>query len=140
MKSVAAFISGLIFALGLGLSGMTRPSKVLAFLDVSGAWDPSLGFVMVGAVAVFGICHVFIRRRSAPVLDNKFFVPEMKPIDRKLLVGALIFGIGWGLAGYCPGPALVGIATGAWSVLAFVAALIVGMIAHTLAAPRLRKL
>lgn len=127
--NVLAFGSGLVFALGLGLSGMTRPSKILGFLDVLGGWDPSLAFVMVGAIGV----HFFFVRRArkaaSPRLAPRFTWPPEKRIDARLLAGAAVFGIGWGLAGYCPGPALVALATLGPGVLVFVAAMAAGTFA-----------
>ncbi len=128
MKSmVAGFSAGILFALGLGVSGMTMPSKVIGFLDFFGAWDPSLMFVMVGAIAVhFPLYRLFITR-PMPLFDVRFHVPEGKAVDARLLLGAAIFGAGWGLGGFCPGPSLVGIASGALPVLAFVASMAAGM-------------
>jgi hypothetical protein len=129
----SAFACGLIFALGLGLSGMTQPSKVLGFLDVvpgaQGGWDPSLAFVMVGAIGVHAIFVRLARRATAPLFAERFVWPADGPVDRRLIAGACIFGIGWGLAGYCPGPALVGVASASPGVLLFVAAMGVGTVA-----------
>jgi uncharacterized membrane protein YedE/YeeE len=99
--------SGALFAAGLTLSGMTRPSKVIGFLDVSGAWDPSLAFVMVGAIAVHFVLLRLTRHRRAPLFDRAFRAPGTTRVDTRLLVGAALFGIGWGTVGYCPGPSLV---------------------------------
>ncbi len=127
-RDLAAFVSGLVFAAGLVVSGMTNPSKVLAFLDVSGAWDPSLAFVMVGAIAVSAVAFRVAARRSAPVLESRFAVPPAGgPIGRKLVVGAVIFGLGWGLSGLCPGPAVLSIAGGQVGALVFVVAMLAGM-------------
>jgi uncharacterized membrane protein YedE/YeeE len=116
-----------VFAVGLGLAGMTRPGKVLAFLDVRGAWDPSLAFVMVGAIAT----HVLLRRpivaRRAPVLAPRFALPVSRDIDGRLVAGATIFGVGWGLAGFCPGPAITSLAGGHAEPAMFVAAMLTGM-------------
>jgi uncharacterized membrane protein YedE/YeeE len=126
-KSAVAFLSGLIFALGLGISGMTRPAKVLAFLDVTGAWDASLAFVMLGAIGVTAVACRLVLRRAGPVLGGVFQLPRRRDVDRRLLLGAAIFGVGWGLAGYCPGPGLVSLANDhAGSALAFVAAMLAG--------------
>jgi uncharacterized membrane protein YedE/YeeE len=124
---LAALVAGIVFALGLGLSGMTQPSKVLGFLDVAGPWDPSLMFVMAGAV-LFGLV-VFppILRRSHPLFEGSFHLPTRKTIDARLIVGAAVFGVGWGLSGYCPGPAVVSVVTGAPATLVFVASMLVGM-------------
>jgi uncharacterized membrane protein YedE/YeeE len=103
-----AFVAGVLFALGLALSGMTNPAKVIGFLDLAGAWDPSLAFVMAGAIAA----HVVVARWSIkarrPLFDDRFYLPAATAIDRPLIAGAVLFGIGWGITGYCPGPALVG--------------------------------
>jgi uncharacterized protein len=122
-----ALAAGALFGLGLGVSGMTRPEKVLGFLDVTGAWDATLLFVMGGAVATHFWAYRWIRGRAAPPLAERYFVPPGSPIDVRLCLGALLFGVGWGLGGYCPGPAIVSLATGSLSVLVFVAAMLVGM-------------
>lgn len=132
MKSFFAMLAGFVFAIGLGIGGMTRPSKVLGFLDLGGTWDPSLLFVMAGGVLVYAVGYRLVRRRSAPLLDTKFYVPAHAPIDRKLLIGAATFGVGWGLAGYCPGPALTAVATGTIPALTFAGAMLAGMGAYTL--------
>jgi uncharacterized membrane protein YedE/YeeE len=124
--NAVAFVSGIVFALGLGLAGMTRPSKILAFLDVAGPWDPSLAFVMVGAIGVHFVSVRVARRASSPSLAPRFAWPLEKGIDGRLLLGAALFGIGWGLAGYCPGPSLVSLASLGPGVLLFVAAMAVG--------------
>lgn len=123
-------LAGLIFGAGLGLSGMTKPSKVIGFLDLTGRWDASLAFVMVGAIGVYGIASRLILRRSAPLLDEKFHLPTAKSIDGKLLGGAALFGVGWGLAGYCPGPVIVGLGSKQLAPLVFVGAMVVGMLLH----------
>ena len=129
-KSVVSFAVGFIFALGLGLSGMTQPGKVLGFLDVLGNWDPSLLFVMASALAVHMTAYRLIRRRASPLLASKFEIPTSKVIDRKLALGAAIFGVGWGLAGYCPGPALVSVASGYEKPMVFVIAMAAGMLGY----------
>ena len=106
MKSLLSFISGVVFALGLGISGMTRPVKVIGFLDFAGHWDPSLAFVMIGAIAVYFVAYRWIRIRSAPLLTDRFSVPQRTDVDRNLVVGAAVFGAGWGLGGFCPAPRL----------------------------------
>jgi uncharacterized protein len=126
---LTAFGCGLLFALGLGWSGMTRPSKIIGFLDVAGPWDPSLAFVMIGAV---GVHFLFVRRAlrgGSPRFAPSFSWPPPASVDARLVVGAAIFGVGWGLAGYCPGPALVSLATLTPAVVIFVAAMAVGTIA-----------
>ncbi len=125
MKAFAAFVAGLLFAAGLGLSGMTQPAKVRAFLDVRGAWDASLMFVMAGAVAITFLLFPLVLRRSAPLLEATFQVPKASNIDTRLAVGAAVFGVGWGLSGYCPGPAVVALATLQPGALAFFVATVV---------------
>jgi uncharacterized membrane protein YedE/YeeE len=126
--SLVAFLAGALFALGLGVSGMTQPSKVLAFLDVAGRWDPSLAFVMVGAIGVYGSLARMILRRRAPVLAPAFPSPPRGAVDAALVVGAAVFGVGWGLAGLCPGPAIALLASGRPVAAGFVAAMLAGMI------------
>ncbi len=124
---LAAFGAGLVFAAGLGISGMTQPSKVLAFLDVAGAWDPSLALVMGGAVGVYFLAQRLILRRPKPALADAFMIPAPRPVDRQLILGAAIFGVGWGIVGFCPGPAVVSFATGAREALIFIPAVLLGM-------------
>jgi len=131
MKALlVSFASGIVFALGLGISGMTHPIKVIGFLDFAGKWDASLAFVMIGAIAVCFIAYRLVRRRTAPLLAGKFSVPERKDIDRNLVVGAAIFGAGWGLGGFCPGPAITSLASGAAPVAMFVLAMAAGIYLH----------
>lgn len=118
---------GFLFALGLGISGMTQPAKVIGFLDIFGSWDPSLAFVMIGAIGVHFFTYRLIRRRKQPIFSHQWHVPENRKITPSLAVGSTLFGIGWGLAGYCPGPALVSLATGQLRIYLFVGAMIVGM-------------
>lgn len=125
--SIAAFAAGLLFGLGLLLAGMTQPAKVQGFLDFAGAWDPSLAFVMAGAIAVHLPLARWIRSRRRPLFEPAFDLPGRKGIDGRLLAGAAIFGIGWGLGGFCPGPAIVSVAGGELGVLVFVAAMVAGM-------------
>jgi uncharacterized membrane protein YedE/YeeE len=128
MKSrLVFFASGLVFAFGLALSGMTRPEKVLGFLNVSGDWDPSLMFVMVGAIGV----HMFFARRAlrmrAPLMASAFAWPDRTRVDARLILGAAIFGVGWGLGGFCPGPALASLPSGMPKALGFTAAMAIGI-------------
>lgn len=140
-RQLVAFAAGLVFAVGLGLAGMTKPSKVLAFLDLTGDWDPSLMCVMGAALGLNIVLFRWILRRAAPRFDQRFHLPELRVIDGRLLGGAALFGIGWGLAGYCPGPAVVAAGTGAVSALVFTAAMIVGMeMFRWLASPARRQL
>jgi uncharacterized membrane protein YedE/YeeE len=130
VSNVAAFVVGVTFALGLGIGGMSSPERVLAFLDVAGAWDPRLAFVMLGAVFVYATAFRLVMRRSRPLLAPAFVVPARRDIDRRLIGGALAFGVGWGIAGLCPGPALTALASGEPRVWVFVAAMVAGIAAH----------
>lgn len=125
---VFAAAAGALFGVGLLISGMTQPAKVIGFLDVTGDWDPSLAFVMGGAVAVNSILFRVVRRRTGPWFDIKFHLPTRRDIDLALVAGAALFGIGWGLSGLCPGPGLVSSASGNVPALAFTGAMIVGML------------
>ena len=130
IAATAFFLAGLLFALGLGISGMTLPSRVLGFLDVTGVWDPSLLFVMGTAVPIYALAHRLSLRANKPVLAAAFPTWTRTAIDRRLLLGAALFGVGWGISGICPGPGLVnlgGFAPGAWL---FVAAMVGGMALH----------
>lgn len=129
MKSVSALFAGLLFGLGLIASGMTDPSKVLGFLDLAGAWDPSLAFVMGGALLVGALAFPFILKRPKSVLGNTISLPTSTKIDRRLVVGGLTFGVGWGLAGFCPGPALASLAYGGAKPVVFCIAMLAGMAA-----------
>jgi uncharacterized membrane protein YedE/YeeE len=129
LRNIAvSFVCGLIFGLGLVISQMSNPAKVLNFLDFAGAWDPSLGFVMGGAVAVAAIGFWLARRRTTPLLAESFHLPRRTEIDARLVCGAALFGIGWGLVGFCPGPALTALAFGRREPVLFVGAMIVGMV------------
>lgn len=127
MRSFMEFAAGLLFGLGLLLAGMADPGKVQGFLDVAGVWDPSLAFVMAGAIAVGVGAFAVARRRTTAFLGGAMQLPTKRDIDRPLVLGSLVFGIGWGLAGICPGPALVALGAGAWQALVFSAAMIAGM-------------
>lgn len=128
MKAFAAsFSAGVLFAIGLGVSGMTQPSKVTGFLDLFGAWDASLVFVMAGAVAVYFVLYRVITKRASPLFDARFHLPTRKDLDARLVLGAALFGVGWALGGYCPGPGLVSAASGALPALVFVLSMVVGM-------------
>jgi uncharacterized membrane protein YedE/YeeE len=129
-----AFLVGLLFGLGLILSGMTDPGKVQGFLDLAGAWDPSLAFVMGGAILVGLVAFTLARRRTTAFLGGAMHLPSNRAIDRPLVVGSLVFGIGWGLAGFCPGPALVSLGAGHWQALLFTVAMLAGMALHDLPA------
>jgi uncharacterized protein len=128
---LVAFASGVLFAIGLALSEMTRPEKVVAFLDLFGSWDPSLAFVMAGAVAVHMSFVAWARRTGArPRFAERFMVSGHRRVDMPLVGGALLFGLGWGAAGFCPGPALVALVTFAPKTLLFVGAMLAGMVLH----------
>lgn len=127
MANFVAFISGLLFALGLGISGMTDPRKVQSFLDVTGNWDPSLAFVMVGAIPVVMVAHRVLLRRRTTWLGQAPSLPTKTTIDRPLVIGSMLFGMGWGLGGYCPAPAITSLPTAGLPVLVFTAAMVTGM-------------
>ncbi len=127
MVNITAMLAGLIFGLGLILAGMADPAKVLAFLDITGAWDPSLALVMGGAIAVGSIAFVVASRRNRSYLGLPMHLPTARVIDKRLILGSLAFGIGWGMAGICPGPALVLLGAGSSKGIVFVAAMLLGM-------------
>ncbi|MGC3985772.1 MAG: YeeE/YedE family protein [Pseudorhodoferax sp.] len=127
MPLVTALLAGLVFGLGLLVSGMADPAKVLGFLDLAGAWDPSLAFVMAGAIAVGLLAFALARRRTRSLLGLRMQLPQGQGIDRRLVLGGLAFGIGWGLAGFCPGPALVALGMGEAKAAVFVLAMLAGM-------------
>lgn len=128
LRYLTVFLSGLLFALGLGISGMTLPQKVLAFLDfASDRWDPSLFLVMVTSAGTYLLLHRLVLARQRPVFDTKFYLPSSQDIDRRLLVGAALFGIGWGLVGFCPAPAVTALLSGSGDALVFFISMITGM-------------
>ncbi|NVE96012.1 DUF6691 family protein [Altererythrobacter lutimaris] len=131
-RNLIALLTGVLFGAGLALSDMVNPARVLHFLDIFGAWDPALAFVMGGAIVPSAIAYFVSNRLRQPLLDNRFFVPENRIIDRQLIGGAAIFGAGWGLVGYCPGPAIAGLVFGDWQPVVFVIAMLVGMWLHRL--------
>jgi uncharacterized membrane protein YedE/YeeE len=124
--TAASFAAGFVFGLGLLVAGMANPAKVLAFLDLAGAWDPSLALVMAGAVAVGAAAFAFMKKRTRTLLGAALLLPTPRRIDRRLILGSLVFGVGWGLAGICPGPALVLAGTGSAKGFVFLAAMIAG--------------
>jgi uncharacterized membrane protein YedE/YeeE len=126
-STVAAFVAGTLFGLGLTVSRMIDPAKVLGFLDVTGSWDPSLALVMVGALAVMAIAYRIAGSRTGPILSGAFRIPSRRDVDSRLVTGAVIFGVGWGLVGFCPGPAVSGLALGRHEVYVFVVAMLAGM-------------
>ena len=132
MFALASFVCGIIFGIGLLISDMTQPTRVLGFLDIVGLWDPTLAFVMAAALFVSGIGFALLRRQGRPLLATKHLWPTRTDIDSSLVVGSILFGAGWGLAGLCPGPALVNLAGLMPSVMAFVLAMVAGMITKDL--------
>lgn len=129
MKEMSAFIAGLLFSLGLILSGMTNPDNIINFLDITGHWDPALAFVLLAAVIVTGIGYRLVWKRVTPLFEVSFSVPTSRVLDKRLVVGAVIFGMGWGLAGLCPGPALASLLTAdGMKIVVFLLAMIVGIV------------
>jgi len=138
MNRFFEFLVGLLFGLGLIFSGMSDPGKVLGFLDIAGAWDPSLAFVMGGAVFVGLFAFAVARRRTTTFLGGALQLPAARDIDRHVVIGSLVFGVGWGLVGFCPGPALVALGAGHWQALVFTLAMLAGLGLHVWSA-RLRR-
>jgi uncharacterized membrane protein YedE/YeeE len=132
MLNLAALIAGLIFGLGLIVSGMANPAKVIGFLDLAGRWDPSLAFVMGGAIGVGVVGFALARRRTRSLLGAPMQLPASTELSKRLVLGSLAFGIGWGLAGFCPGPAIVSAAAGYSKAWVFVVAMVIGMMLFTL--------
>jgi uncharacterized membrane protein YedE/YeeE len=128
MRFAIIYVIGLIFGIGISISGMANPAKVINFFDVAGSWDPSLAFVMGGAVVVTFIGYRLVFRRARPVMDTRFHLPTASRIDARLIGGSALFGVGWGIAGFCPGGALPALGTGRIEVFAFVGALIAGIL------------
>jgi uncharacterized membrane protein YedE/YeeE len=126
-NNLAALVVGFIFAIGLGLSGMTQPQKVIGFLDLFGNWDPSLMFVMAGAIAVHFVTYKIIRKRISPLFDKGWHVPTKKDVTPSLVAGSFIFGVGWALGGFCPGPAITSIASFDETPVIFVISMLIGM-------------
>lgn len=129
-RSLSSFAIGALFGIGLIVSGMIHPQKVQDFLDFSGQWDASLALVMGGALLVTALTFPLILKRREPLFANKFHLPTAKEVDSKLLIGSALFGIGWGLGGFCPGPAIVGLVSGSTAPIVFVGSMIVGMVLH----------
>ena len=125
-------LAGVLFAFGLVISGMTQPQKVIGFLDLANGWDPSLAFVMVGAIAIHAVAYFVKRRLSKPLMAELFQVPTSTVITKELIIGAVLFGVGWALAGFCPGPALTSVVSGNAMVLVFVACMFIGMFGYTM--------
>lgn len=129
MQTLVAFLVGLLFAIGMGISGMTQPQKVIGFLELGPGWDPSLMFVMGGALIVHTLSYRLIRGRKSPLLDTQWHVPQSKEITKPLIIGSALFGLGWGLGGYCPGPGIASVGAGQMTALVFVIAMLAGMFA-----------
>ena len=127
IRIASALLVGAVFGVGLAVSGMMNPAKVLGFLDFAGDWDPTLGLVMLGALIAAAPGYAFARRRDAPLAEPAFQIPTRRDIDGPLIAGALLFGIGWGLVGFCPGPAVAATGTGLCEVYVFGAAMVAGM-------------
>jgi uncharacterized membrane protein YedE/YeeE len=127
MATLSAFVAGLLFGFGLIIAGMVNPAKIIGFLDVAGTWDPSLALVMVGAIAVGLVAFALARRRTMSALGLPMRLPSQRTVDARLIGGSLVFGIGWGLAGFCPGPAIVALGAGYAKAAVFVAAMLLGM-------------
>ncbi len=125
--AVSSFISGLLFAIGLGIAGMLNANKVIGFLDIGGHWDPSLTFVIAGAIAVHFVFYRYIIRRRSPIFGKHFHIPTRRDVTPRLLIDSTIFGIGWGLGGYCPGPGIVAITSGALPAIVFSSSMFLGM-------------
>lgn len=136
-QDLVSFAVGLFFAIGLAISGMTRPEKIINFLN-PGAWDPSLIFVMIGAVGIHIIAYPLVRKRATPLLDTKWHVPTRNEITARLIIGSTLFGIGWGLGGFCPGPGITSLASGDNRAVLFVVAMVAGMILFKKTEPYLK--
>lgn len=132
MRIITSLLAGLVFGIGLIISGMTNPAKVLGFLDLAGLWDPSLALVMGGAIAVGVVAFQIARKRSKSLLGDPMRLPSATQVDRRLLLGGLAFGVGWGLAGFCPGPALASLASGGAKPAIFTVAMLAGMVIYEL--------
>lgn len=135
-EKFSIFLAGVVFSWGLVIAGMTQPSKVIGFLDFGGNWDPSLAFVMGGAILVHAVAYRLVSGRSSPLFALSFQIPTRRSIDAPLVLGAVLFGLGWGLAGYCPGPALSSLVAGQTGTLVFVGALTLTMLAYSLVTGR----
>jgi hypothetical protein len=127
MIVLSSLLAGLVFGLGLIVSGMANPAKVLGFLDIAGSWDPSLAFVMGGAIGVGVVAFFVARQRTVSFIGAEMKLPTARHIDGRLVIGSLLFGVGWGIGGFCPGPGLVAVGMGEFKALVFVAAMLVGM-------------
>ncbi len=140
MKSlVTAFLCGLLMALGLGIAGMTRPDKIIGFLDVAGRWDPDLLWVMVAAIGVTALGYRWTFKRAQPLVEPAFHLPRVRGLDARLIAGSAIFGVGWGLGGFCPGPALTSLVSGLPAASVFVLAMALGMMVYRWLDARLER-
>jgi uncharacterized membrane protein YedE/YeeE len=139
MRNLISLLAGFIFSIGLGLSGMTQVQVVRGFLDITGDWNMNLLGVMIGAISIHTILFLIIKKRSSPILDTKFHLPTKKNIDFYLIVGAALFGIGWGWTGICPGPGLVASVSGNVNIIIFVISMIGGMVIFKFFEPKLRR-
>lgn len=140
MKNIfPGLLAGLIFGAGLALSDMVNPARVLAFLDLAGDWDPTLAFVMGGALVPSAIGYALVGRMQRPLMAEEFRIPQNRALEPRLVAGAAMFGVGWGLVGLCPGPAIAGLAFGRWEIWLFAAAMLAGMVLHRLVVPQARR-
>lgn len=137
-QNIVSFIVGLVFAVGLAISGMTQPQKVIGFLDLFGNWDPSLVFVMGGAIAVHAVVYFFATKKPHPILAVEWSIPNKKEITPALIIGSILFGMGWGLGGYCPGPAMTSLGTLSQSIVTFIPSMIAGMLVFKLIDSKLK--
>jgi len=132
IEIITCLVAGSVFAVGLAISGMTQPTKVVGFLDVTGDWDPSLALVMVGAIGVHLCAYRILPKMSKPLLSHTFRLPPDRPIDKPLITGAILFGVGWGVSGFCPGPALVSLTGGMAAAIPFVGGMLLGMVGFSI--------
>tara|TARA_B110001454_G_C12723340_1_gene436812 strand:+ start:26216 stop:26656 length:441 start_codon:yes stop_codon:yes gene_type:complete len=136
-QNIISFVVGFIFAIGLAVSGMTQPSKIINFLN-PWEWDPSLLFVMIAALGVHMLAYPMVRRRTSPILDTKWHVPTRKDVTARLIIGSMLFGVGWGLGGFCPGPGVTSLASGDLRAILFVGSMIAGMLLFKKTEPYLK--
>ncbi|MBC86840.1 MAG: hypothetical protein CL677_06630 [Bdellovibrionaceae bacterium] len=138
-RYTVALLAGILFAIGLGVSGMTQPQKVIGFLDITGDWNPALAFVMIGAIGFHAVTYRWVTKRSSPILEDQFHLPTSSDLTPSLLIGAALFGTGWGLGGFCPGPGIASIASGNTQSFIFVGSMIAGMLLFRLSKPLIDK-
>lgn len=137
MKLIFAALTGLVFGIGIAISGMMDPAKVINFFDLAGSWDPSLAFVMLGAISITFVGYRLVWRRATPLFAVSFQTPASSAIDRQLVIGSALFGIGWGIAGFCPGAAIPALGTGRWEVALFIVAVFGGFVLRRVASTHL---